>query len=154
MKYVDYGKLAATFVDLYTGDAVRLVAREDAREKAALYRCQGCTKYDAQVAYYKTLPDEELFNVERVLVQIPVGDTPGPPLHRVICDECGEGVNDYREVIVGRKVLCRACVYGRYYQSLGANHLKDDTPLTATARCSSNTLGASSNSPETPQEHH
>jgi len=116
MKYVDYGKLAATFVDLPTGNAVRLAVREDVREKAALYRCEGQTKYDAEVVAYKVLPDEELFNVEQVLVQIPAEDMPGPPQRRVICDQCGEGINDSRDVLLAGKILCRACAYGGYYQ--------------------------------------
>ena len=116
MKYVDYGKQAATFVDLFTGNAVRLAVREDVRDKAALYQCRGQTKYDAEVAAYKVLADEELFNLERVLVKIPAEDMPGPPQRRVICDQCGEGVNDDRDVLLAGKVLCRSCAYGGYYQ--------------------------------------
>ena len=125
MKYVDYGKLAATFVDLYSGNAVRVAAREDAREKAALYHRHEWTKHDAEVAAYTAMPDEELFTVERVLVHIPVEDMPGAPLRRVICDECGEEINDYREVSTAGKVLCRSCAYGRYYQRLGTRQLMD-----------------------------
>jgi len=33
LKYLDYGKVAATFVNLETQQAVRVVARDDAREK-------------------------------------------------------------------------------------------------------------------------
>ena len=121
MKYVDYGKLAATFVDLHTGDAVRLAAREDAREKATLWYRPGWTRHEVEVAAYKAMLDEELFYIEHVLVQIPVEDMPGPPLRRVICDECGEGINDCREVTKAGRVLCRSCVYGRYYQHLGTS---------------------------------
>ncbi len=116
MKYVDYGKLAATFIDLHTGNAVRLAAREDVREKAALCRRQGWTKHEAEVNAYKAMSDEELFHIERVVVQIPLEDMPGPPLHRVICEQCDEGINDFREVKVEGRVLCRACAYGSYYQ--------------------------------------
>ncbi len=136
MKYVDYGKLAATFVDLHSGKAVRLVAREDAREKAALYHHEVWTRHETEVFAYKVMSDEELFNVEDVLVKIPVEDMPGPPLRRVICDECGEGVNDWREVIVAGKVLCRSCAYGCYYQPFGTSRLPDDAPLTAIANAS------------------
>ncbi|MFC1964810.1 molybdopterin-guanine dinucleotide biosynthesis protein B [Chloroflexota bacterium] len=120
MKYVDYGKLAATFVDLLTGNAVRLAVPEDVRDKAALYRYQGQTKHDAEVVAYKALPDEELFKIERVLVQIPAEDMPGPPQRRVICSQCGEGVNDGRDVILTGKILCRSCAYGSYYQRYDA----------------------------------
>ena len=116
MKYVDYGKQAATFVDLFTGNAVRLAVREDIRDKAVPYQCRGQTKYDAEVVAYKALADEELFNLERVLVKIPAEDMPGPPQRRVICDQCGEGVNDGRDVLLAGKVLCRSCAYGGYYQ--------------------------------------
>lgn len=116
MKYIDYGKLAATFVDLQTGDAVRVVAREDAREKATLYHREEWTKHQVEVAAYKAMSDEELFYIEPVVVEIPAEDMPGPPLRRIICDQCGEGVNDYREVLVAGKMLCRACAYGSYYQ--------------------------------------
>src|SRR4030067_3517032 len=34
MKFMDYGKMAATFVNLKTARAVRIIAREDARETA------------------------------------------------------------------------------------------------------------------------
>ncbi len=132
MKYVDYGKMAATFIDLQTGDAIRLAAREDAREKAVLCYHPGWTKYEAEVAAYKAMTDEELFHVERVLVEIPIEDMPGPPLHRVICDQCGEGVNDYREVRIAGNVLCRACAYGSYYRhddALGTEYITSPDTL-------------------------
>jgi formylmethanofuran dehydrogenase subunit E len=115
MRYVDYGKLAATFIDLHTGHSVRIVAREDAREKATLWYRSEWTKHEAEAEAYKVLPDEALFNVELVQVQIPVEDMPGPPQSRVICEECGEGINDSREVSSGQMVLCRACAFGSYY---------------------------------------
>ncbi|MFC1968592.1 molybdopterin-guanine dinucleotide biosynthesis protein B [Chloroflexota bacterium] len=130
MKYVDYGKLAATFVDLDTEKAVRIVAREDAREKAILWYRPEWTRQEAEIVAYRAMSDEELFNIEHVLVQIPVEDMPGPPLRRVICDECGEGVNDSREVMVAGQVLCRSCAYGRYYQRLGTSGIANDTSLT------------------------
>ncbi len=120
MKYVDYGKQAATFVDLLTGNAVRLAVREDVRDKAVLYHGRGQTKYSAEVAVYKVLSDEELFNIERVLVPIPAEDMPGPPQRRVICGQCGEGVNDGRDVLLAGKILCRSCAYGGYYQRYDA----------------------------------
>src|SRR5581483_3793324 len=35
LRHMDYGKMAATFVDVTRGRAVRLVARDDARQRAA-----------------------------------------------------------------------------------------------------------------------
>ncbi len=53
-------------------------------------------------------------------MQVPVEDMPGPPLRRVICEQCGESVNDYREVTVAGKVLCHAYAYGCYCQPYDA----------------------------------
>jgi formylmethanofuran dehydrogenase subunit E len=116
MKHVDYGKLAATFIDLHNNNAVRVVAREDARQKASLYAPLACSKHETQVAAYKVMADDELFHVEPVRVKIPMENMPGPPLQRVICDKCGEGVNDFRDVEIAGKILCRACAYGSYYE--------------------------------------
>ena len=37
MKFMDYGKMAATYMNLKTGKAIRIVAREESREKAKEY---------------------------------------------------------------------------------------------------------------------
>jgi formylmethanofuran dehydrogenase subunit E len=129
MKYVDYGKLAATFVDLHTGKAVRIAAREDSREKATLWHRPELTKHEVEAIAYKAMADEDLFEIESVLVQIPIEDLPGPPHRRVTCDECGEGVNDCREVIAAGRVVCRACAYGSYYRVKKQDDLQPVTGL-------------------------
>ena len=60
MKFMDYGKMAATFMNLKTGKAVRVVAKEDAREKAKKYFPEAENKYAAQLEAYKIMSDEEL----------------------------------------------------------------------------------------------
>ena len=86
------------------------------------------------VAAYKAMSDEELFHIEQVLVPIPIEDMPGPPLRRVICAQCGEGFNDYREVTVVGKVLCRACAYGGYYQRYDASAREHAVPRAPSGR--------------------
>ncbi len=117
LKYLDYGKLAATFLDLKTGDAYRVAARESSRELALLYAPGAPDKRSAQVQAYQVMPDEELFAVEKVQLVVPEADRPGSPVSRVRCEECGEGVNDRREVVRGGRVLCRACAESAYYES-------------------------------------
>ena len=68
---------------------------------------------------YRGLSDGELFKVERVALKLRDTEMPGRPRSRVICNTCGEGVNDGREVFdgLGRRV-CRACAFGSYYEVL------------------------------------
>jgi formylmethanofuran dehydrogenase subunit E len=115
MKFMDYGKMAATFVNLKTGKAVRVVAREDARDKAKKLFPDIENKYQAQLEAYKIMPDEELFDVMQVQVKINPEDMPGRPLRRVKCDSCREYVQDAREVYREGKVLCRHCADSGYY---------------------------------------
>jgi formylmethanofuran dehydrogenase subunit E len=116
MRFVDYGKMASTFVNLESGRAVRVVAMEEARQKAKDYFPEIENKYQCQLEAYKVMPDKELFRYEHVLVDIPEEDMPGRPLGRVKCSCCGEYVQDMREIRVNGNILCRSCSDGRYYR--------------------------------------
>ncbi|PIV21607.1 MAG: formylmethanofuran dehydrogenase [Deltaproteobacteria bacterium CG03_land_8_20_14_0_80_45_14] len=118
LKHVDYGKCACTFVDTLKERAIRILARDDARDHVWRYVPTELSKSDAQREAYKVMPDEELFVVQEVLVDIPDHDRPGRPVSRVMCSVCGEGINDRREVELNGLILCRACANGRYYQEL------------------------------------
>lgn len=114
LKVVDYGKMAATFVDLRNGRAIRVSVPEVTRELAR--RCAG-NEPKPYVAAYLELPDEELLRIEEVVVDIPPEDLPGRPVHKAICAKCGERINDGREVRLNGQVLCKACAYGAYYRT-------------------------------------
>ena len=116
MKFMDYGKMAAAFVNLKTGRAVRVVAKEESREKAKKYFPDIDDKYKAQLEAYKVMPDKELFDVMNVKVEIKPEDLPGRPLRRIPCDICGEYVQDMREAHKSGKTLCRPCAEGGYYK--------------------------------------
>ena len=118
LKYVDYGKMAATFLNTETSVAYRVVARDDSRERAWTYAPAAATKKEAQLAAYSAMPDAELFDAQRVAVGLRAEDRPGHPVRRVRCARCGEGVNDGREVVRDGAVLCRACAGERYYAPL------------------------------------
>ena len=119
LKHVDYGKLAATFVDTVTGRAVRVVALEEARERAPAYALHVASdRHAVQSAAYAVMPDEELLAVHKVRLTVPEEDQPGPPVSRVRCAVCGEGINDRREVRDNGRVLCRACAGGAYYEPI------------------------------------
>lgn len=115
MKFMDYGKVAATFVNIRTGRAVRIIAREESRQAAREYFPEISDRYEAQCEAYRIMPDEALFEVMEVSVRIDPGDMPGRPLRRVRCNRCGEYVQDFREVSVDGRVLCRPCAGSGYY---------------------------------------
>jgi formylmethanofuran dehydrogenase subunit E len=118
LKYYDYGKLAATFLNTKSGEAVRVVARDSSRDAADAAFPDIENKYARQLNAYKLLPDDELFTVERVKISVALEDQPGRPVSRVICEQCGEGVNDRREIVRDGRTLCRACADGGYYTRL------------------------------------
>lgn len=116
LKFLDYGKMAATFVDLKTGNAVRILAKDESKDRAKNYFPEIADKYQCQTAAYKIMSDDELFKWEDVKVEIPEQDMPGRPIKRVRCDKCGEHIQDMREVCLDGKVLCKACAGGAYYK--------------------------------------
>lgn len=115
LKFVDYGKVAATFLHLQTGHAARLVALDSSRELAdALYPAYTSRK-ERQMQTYLHASDKELFKVEWVKVRLSDFDLPGHPRRRVYCSICGEGINDGREVLDCGATLCKACFKEPYY---------------------------------------
>ena len=119
LKYFDYGKVAATFLNTDTGEAVRVVALEESRQLADARHPELESKKERQFRTYREAADEELFKVERVGVEYGEMDEPGRPRSRVTCARCGEGVNDGREVSGPEgEALCRPCAAGGYYRRL------------------------------------
>ena len=118
MRWMDFGIMAATFVNLETGQAVRVTAREESRELSKKYCPEVEEKYQRQLAAYRVMPEDELFTVQEVMVTIPSCDMPGRPQRRVQCEQCGDHVQDSRDVAQEGRIICRACAGQRYYQVL------------------------------------
>ena len=116
LKLLDYGKMAATFVNLKEDKAVRLLAKDESKNKAKNYFPEIEDKYKCQLEAYKVMPDEELFEWKEVKVEIPEEDMPGRPIRRVKCEKCGEHVQDNRDLNVEGKILCKACAGEAYYK--------------------------------------
>jgi formylmethanofuran dehydrogenase subunit E len=114
LKFRDWGKVAATFCDLETGRAIRVAAKESSKQ-AAKQLYPDLPKEQGQQKAYAQLPDEELFSKEWVKVEVPPEDLPGFKGPRVVCAECGEGINFKRERVVDGRTVCRACAGERYY---------------------------------------
>jgi len=119
LKYVDYGKVAATFLNTENERAVRIVALESARTLADERYPEIENKRQRQFQAYADASDDELFKTELVSIKLSDLDAPGSPRSRVTCVVCGEGVNDGREVIdANGDPLCRGCHSGFYYSRL------------------------------------
>jgi formylmethanofuran dehydrogenase subunit E len=118
LKFVDYGKVAATFVDLETQRAVRVAARDDSRAKAKQMFPELANESMQQLEAYKVMADSDLFVVQPVRVALNPEDLPGRPRSRVTCEACGEGINDGRERAVNGRVLCRSCAGESYYEKV------------------------------------
>src|SRR5437867_10664480 len=117
LKFRDWGKVAATFVDLKTGRAIRIAAKESSKQ-AAREMFPELEKEAGQQKAYAQLPDEILFDKKWVKVEVLPEDLPGFKGPRVVCEQCREGINFKREVIVGGLTLCRSCAGEKYYQAL------------------------------------
>jgi formylmethanofuran dehydrogenase subunit E len=118
LKFRDFGKVAATFCDLRDGRAVRVIARESARQRARELYPEVENQNRQQMRAYREMPDEELFRIEWVRVTLGPEDLPGYKAPRAVCAECGEGINFRREVVREGRTLCRSCAGERYYQPL------------------------------------
>jgi formylmethanofuran dehydrogenase subunit E len=112
LKFLDHGKLAATFFNVDTRKAVRIVALESSRGLADLRHPEIESKHARQMLTYREATNEELFAIEVVDVELNEMDAPGHPRSRVICFRCSEGVNDGREVRTQEGgTLCRPCAF-------------------------------------------
>ncbi|MCQ3937867.1 MAG: formylmethanofuran dehydrogenase [Chloroflexi bacterium] len=114
LRIEDFGKIAVTFVDTLTGQAVRIHPRAGAREQAWDYAPSARNRWEAQLIGYKYIPDELLFHWQWVELTVPVKQIVGQAGKRVACEICGEEIINQREVVREGTVLCKACAGGSY----------------------------------------
>ena len=118
LKFLDWGKMAATFVDLESGRAIRVSARESSKETARRLHPEIQNKNQQQMLAYREMPEDDLFEFQSVCVHVGAEDLPGYKGERVQCADCGEGINFHREIVVDGRTLCRGCGGDRYYTIL------------------------------------
>jgi formylmethanofuran dehydrogenase subunit E len=118
LKFRDFGKVAATFCDLQEDRAVRLLARESAKDRARELFPGMENKNQQQMRAYREMTDEELFETQWVRVALAPEDMPGYRAPRPVCVQCGEPVSFGREVVRDGQTVCRACAGERYYTVL------------------------------------
>ena len=130
LKFHDWGKMAATFVDLasplpqqedtpvYKG--IRIAALESSKQRARDLYPRIENKNQQQMLAYREMAAADLFSEEWVQVPLHPREMPGYKSARIACSSCGEGINYDRESRLEESVLCAACAdpAGRYYQPL------------------------------------
>jgi len=116
LKLKDYGKVAATFVNLKSGKAVRIVCPEETREIVERYKPAEGDRKARTIEGYKRIPLNELFYAQEVSVSFDEDDMPGHAKYRVKCDRCGEWVSDHRDLDASGQTLCIQCAEGGYYE--------------------------------------
>jgi formylmethanofuran dehydrogenase subunit E len=136
LKFRDWGKMAATFVDLaqpvpcgggavprqagsdHCYKAIRVAARESSKQLAREMHPELESKNQQQMLAYREMKEDDLFSTQWVQVNLPAEELPGYKRERIVCAECGEGINFHREVMDGGRTLCQSCAGQRYYHPL------------------------------------
>ena len=120
LKFRDWGKMAATFVDLAENKAIRIAALESSKDRARELYPEIQPKNAQQMHAYRVMPDPELFSHQWVTAPLEAREMPGYKSARITCAICLEGINYDRKVIVEGQTLCQACAdpRQRYYQPL------------------------------------
>ena len=128
LKFRDWGKMAATFVDVgtqarpseaWTGHpAIRIAAKESSKALARAMHPEIESKNQQQMLAYREMEEDDLFTKQWVKVELPAEEFPGYKGERIVCAECGEGINFRRQVLRDGRMLCKACAGECYYEIL------------------------------------
>jgi formylmethanofuran dehydrogenase subunit E len=116
LRLIDYGRVAATFVDTRINRAVRIWPNPQARDRAATYASDERSRWHMYLAAYEVMPTAELLLAEEVALSIDLTALISRSGVRVNCAACGEEIINEREVCREDKILCRSCAGERYYE--------------------------------------
>ena len=123
LKFKDFGINAATFVNLETQEAYRIISTESSRETCKQFAPDQTDPKKRQILGYSKMPDELLFEVQKVKVDLPGTDMPGPPKSHAQCNRCGQMVRDGKERRIDNQILCRHCAGEGYYHLMENHHI-------------------------------
>jgi formylmethanofuran dehydrogenase subunit E len=115
MRVMDFGKVAACFVDTTSEAALRIAPHAHVRQKAFQIVPQAKSRWHAQLEAYQVMDDEALLTVEWVSLNQSLSAILSRPGVRVNCQICGEEIINERELVHEGSVLCRACAGHAYY---------------------------------------
>ena len=115
MRVVDFGKMAATFVDSLTEQTIRIVPIASSRKRAWDYAPSAPDRWSAQLLAYQKMPNEELFTFQHVTLTVSLKQILSKHGYRVNCEICSEEIMNEREVVREETVMCRSCAGSCYY---------------------------------------
>ncbi|HMK07770.1 MAG TPA: FmdE family protein [Anaerolineales bacterium] len=115
MRIVDFGKVAATFVDRHRGAAVRIYPHPESRQRARAAAPEAADRWHAQLLGYQRLGEDQMLVAEPVALRIDLEALLSRPGVRALCSVCGEEIINEREVHCGEDILCRSCAGEAYY---------------------------------------
>lgn len=128
LRVMDFGKLAATFVDTQNGRVIRIWPKAESRVVAEEFGSPELTSWQRQLLAYQTLPDDEFLTVQPVQLSVSLEKIISLPGLRVNCEVCGEEITNEREALLGGRVVCRACAGERYYAFSGQQTAQTEAP--------------------------
>ena len=115
MRVMDYGKVAATFVDTQTNTAVRIAPNAGIRKIARNLAPDMPNRWSAQLEGYQIMPTRVLLTTQPVDLTLDIKKLISSPRVRVTCDKCSEEILNQRQVEHAGTVLCAACALDAYY---------------------------------------
>jgi formylmethanofuran dehydrogenase subunit E len=123
LRVLDFGKVAATFVDTQTGRAVRIIPRATSRRRAAAYAPETTERWEAYLLGYQRMPIAELLETQAVTLTLSLEKLLSREGCLALCEICGEEIINEREIEHEGTILCRGCAGQRYYRRLDEDHL-------------------------------
>jgi formylmethanofuran dehydrogenase subunit E len=126
LRIVDFGKTAATFVDIKGKRSIRITPLASARQLSDHYMPAAKSHWHAQLEAYQVMPDHELMAVQNVTLSASLAEILSRPGIRINCDLCKEEIINQREVCVNGQTLCRSCAGQAYYSSMIGSNLEQN----------------------------
>ncbi len=123
LKLIDLGLLAASFGEISSGRAVRVLSNDRARDLAAEYAPNASSPQQAQIDAYMVMPNDELFDVSWIKLSIPAHKMPGVRPEKVACDQCGVLVRSGQIRVRQGRSLCPVCAGDAYFSIQSAVEL-------------------------------
>ena len=115
MRILDYGKIAATFVNRETGNLLRIIPNPAARLLCNKYASDATDSWHTYLFGYQEMPEDELFIVQPVKLTLSLAEIISRKTAKVICANCGEEIFNEREILKSGETLCKPCAGQRYY---------------------------------------